>query len=533
MTSGEPAPLDVLLVFPPSFEHYFMPEIALPRLTAYLTRKGYRAVQEDWNVLYWDQFLFDKRPFPAFLKWLRDELNPGEDCFYRPVLELFQRYLTRPRIDVEACRRFVYRHRSEIFQWVFEQTRVDDFSLNHVMRLTNQSWPLLDRFLQTRIRAILDGFEFSLLGVSIISPQQLVPTLRMITMLRSARPAMRVMAGGPWVKLGRHFLMQKEYRFLFRFFDVFTFGDGELPLEGVLSSGMDPRRLDEVPNLIHGLNPEGVTETREETSADLSALPSPMFQGLPLDMYPEKRIPLERASMCYYRKCSFCWHNHRDRRWNILPEAVVVDRMEEYVQGHSVRSFLLMDNAVNEAYSARFAREILNRGLKVQWMMQARFDPAFLDPAHAELLARAGCTGITFGLETARPDLLRRFNKGIDIKHVPPILRNTAEAGISNNLFVMLYPGESQSDFEETLKYCLSLRDDVDMVIVQRFQLNEYCLAHDEPHLLGLKVLPEPRVDLDFFKRPYESGGCIGDDAYFHRTLDRFRRLFRWPKELP
>lgn len=525
--------LDLLLVFPPSFEHYFMPEMALPRLTAWLKGRGRQVEQQDWNVSYWGQYLFEERPFLFFLKWLKENHQPGDDCFYRPVRQLFDRFLNAGPMDLQACRRFVRENRREIFQWVHEQTLVTDYSLENVIALTRRSDPLLDRFLKSRIQGLLDRFEIPVLGLSLISPHQLVQTLKLVSAWRALNPQIKVVAGGPWVKLGRSFFRRPEYRFLFRFFDVLSFADGELPLERILQSGFAPDGLDAIPNLIHGLHGDRVTETPEEPSPSLSQLPAPTFDGLPLDAYLEAVLPVERASMCYWRKCAFCWHNHKDRLWNYLPQSQVVDRLEDYVSKYEIREFMFIDNAVDENYSASLAREILERGLEIRWTMQARLNREFLDPGYAELLHRSGCRGITFGLETASPEMLHRFRKGILLDSVPTILKNTAAVGIENNLFTMLYPGQTREDFETTLKFCLKVREVVGMVINQRFDLNEYCIAHDQPGLLGLTVLPDPRVPLDFFKLAYESDGCLTDDEYYRRTMDQFLRLMRSREPLP
>ncbi len=524
--------LDAWLVFPPSYECYFMPEIALPRLTAYLKSHGRRVEQDDWNARYWGDFLFRKGAFELFMKWLRASFAIGDDCFFGAVQRLYARFLDQSVFSGEELRRYVHENRKEIFNWLYERTAVRRLDRDELFKHLQVRDPLMDTFLKLRLKTLLDRFEPAVVGLSLVSPQQVVYACRLAREWKRLRPDTPLVAGGPYVKLGREFLTRREYAFLFDFFDVFVTSDGEEPLLDLVERTRNGGEFHEIPNLIFRDDTGVPTRTPEKLSLPLDHLPPPDFSGLNLDLYTELSLPVERASMCYYRKCTFCWHNYSDRQWIQLAPDEIVRRVRVYIEQTGVRRFSFIDNAVNAQVTREICEHLLEEGLEIEWFMQARFNKEFADPEYVRLLARAGCRIIFFGLETAHKDRLKSYRKGIDLERVPEMLENTSKNGIETSVYLILAPDESREEFENTLKFCLRHRRHIHMTILQDFLLNRNCLAHSRPELLGLTLVPETGTTLDFFDLPYTSQGVIHDETYLDTVRDRFVRLMRTPEPL-
>ncbi len=525
-------PLDAWLVFPPSYECYFMPEIALPRLTAYLKTQGKSVQQADWNALYWGDFLFRKGPFELFMKRLKTSFSVGDEGFYRSVRQLYARFLDRNIVSGESLRRFVYENRKELFNWLYEQTEIHRLNRDKLLERLQVRDPLMDTFLKLRLKTFFDRFEPSVVGISLVSPQQVVYACRFARELKRFRPNLPLVAGGPYVKLGRDFLTRKEYAFFFDFFEFFVTSDGEEPLLDLVNLTENKENFKETPNLIYRDANGHPQATHEKPSLPLDHLPPPDFSGLNFDLYTELSLPIERASMCYYRKCTFCWHNYNDRQWIQLDPEEIVRRIRTYIEQTGVRRFSFIDNAVNAQATKEICERLLAEKLEIEWFMQARFNKEFADPEYTELLARAGCRIIFFGLETAHKQRLKSYRKGIDLEKVPKMLENTSAQGIETSVYLILSPEEDRQEFEHTLKFCLRHRQHIHMTILQTFLLNRNCLAHSKPDLLGMDIAPETETTLDFFDLPYTSEGIIHDASYLATVRDRFVRLMRTPKPL-
>ena len=518
-------PMDALLLFPPSLESYGMPEIALPRLQAWLRAHGHRVRQVDLNAEYWNRYLFEDEAFPAFLERLASLVRGcANDVLYRSVREVLRSIAEkRPLAEI---RNAVRENRREVFLFVFERTRFRRLDRDALERALGAPDPLLARFLDRRLAQIAAQATPRVVGLSVISPQQVPQAIEVARRARQLWPHAFIVVGGPWVKLGRDLLTDPRYGFLFDWFDAMVTGDGEEPLLGLVARAEGLVPLD-VPNLV--VRRDGVpVATAPKRALPLSALPDPDFDGIEFDLYTDPFVPVERASLCYWRRCVFCWHNHPDRGADLLPPEVVAARVERHVRTTGIRRISFIDNAVTGPYMRDLAHAILKRGLDIEWAMQARFEPDFLDPAYGRTLARSGCRLVFFGLETSDAASLRRFRKGIRIESVPGILARCHEAGIGVALYLMVYPGQTREDFEATLQFCLGLREYIQVPIVQRFLLNRNCISYDQPGRLGIRPLPiqEPVV-LDFFDLPYESEQGMLDDTFIEAATRRFGRRLR------
>jgi hypothetical protein len=522
----------IQLIFPLSYEHYYMPEIALPRLTAHLRKLGHDVRQSDFNAEYYGDFLFRDRIFSLFVNHLAATYRITNDCFYGPVKKLYDDYLQRENINVEELKQFLFENRKELFNWLYEIRYLEDASVEAVRANSRRKDMLPDLYLRWRLSLLATGPAPDIVGISIISPQQLVLTIRMARMLRQIWPESLIVAGGPWVKLARDFIAKPEYDSIFSWFDVLSLADGEQPLADLADRLDEPKSWEAIPNIAYADRMGKVFVTKKARTPAITELPAPDFDDLNWKLYAEAMLPVERASMCYYRRCTFCWHNYSDREWALLEPEVVADRVQGYVERSHIRSFSMIDNAVDETYSRKLSELIIQRGLEIEWVMQARLNKDFTDRNYTDLLAQSGCKMIFFGLEAADRDLLKRYKKGINLLHVPRALKNCAASGISVALYLMVYPDQTKEQFENTLRFCLSQKSSVFMAVIQEFLLNTNCLAYHKPDLLGIEPSINEKGNLDFFNRAYEKEGILIERDYLSRSGEQFRRLMRYHGDL-
>jgi radical SAM superfamily enzyme YgiQ (UPF0313 family) len=92
---------------------------------------------------------------------------------------------------------------------------------------------------------------------------------------------------------------------------------------------------------------------------------------------------------------------------------------------------------------------ILERGLEMTWTCTARVDT--VKPDVLDLMKRAGCWEISFGLETGSDELLEKMDKLARVEKSEQAVRWTADAGIrTKGLFMLGYPGETRETIDLT-----------------------------------------------------------------------------------
>ena len=157
---------------------------------------------------------------------------------------------------------------------------------------------------------------------------------------------------------------------------------------------------------------------------DLDRLPFPRWDLLPFERYviPKSStmgrirfLPILTSRGCPFG-CSYCpYPVGQGLKWRYRSPGNVVDEIEQLVRDFRVEYVLFRDPmfSLNQKRVVAICEEILRRGLKVKWACETRVD--CLDEPTIEIMARAGCTGINFGVESSDPQI----QKGV---HRKPIL---------------------------------------------------------------------------------------------------------------
>jgi len=99
---------------------------------------------------------------------------------------------------------------------------------------------------------------------------------------------------------------------------------------------------------------------------------------------------------------------------------------------------------------------ILQEGLRIKWSCNSRVD--FVDEEMLQLMGRAGCWVISWGIESGSQAILNRVRKGTRLEQVEQALRWAHAAGIKNwGYFIIGLPGETEETIQETIDFAKRL----------------------------------------------------------------------------
>jgi len=167
----------------------------------------------------------------------------------------------------------------------------------------------------------------------------------------------------------------------------------------------------------------------------------------------------------------------------------------------------------------QICEQILHRGLRVQWKCETRVD--CLDRATIEIMARAGCTGINFGVESTDPEV----QKGVHRKPIltPEFIEKVAicrKNGIATfAFFIVGLPGDTVA----------TILDSIDFAVKIRANWTQFTVAtpfagtpmHDWAVRQGF-VAP------DFYKILNAHSGSPGNEHLEPRDIERLHRFARF-----
>lgn len=235
----------------------------------------------------------------------------------------------------------------------------------------------------------------------------------------------------------------------------------------------DPRshcnaQLVNIKGLVWRNNDEVMINPPRPYIADLNDLPLPRHDLLPFKSY---RAPLVGGPYTFIvpsrgcpAGCRFCIKHvsygasvrYRD------PEAVV-DEIETLVNLGVRKIHMYADLfTVNREHVVGICEGILERKLPVKWTCNSRVD--FVDLELLQLMQRAGCWMISWGIESGDETMLKRMRKGITPAKVERALGWAKEAGIMNwGYFIIGLPGETEASIRKTIDF--SKRLPLDLVL--------------------------------------------------------------------
>ena len=279
-------------------------------------------------------------------------------------------------------------------------------------------------------------------------------TLRIAECVKRSQPGCVIVLGGPQASV-----VDVRTLATFPFVDYVLRGEADETLPLFLSELSGDRRFSSVPGLTWRSPFGPVRNVNASPIQDLDVLPLPAFH-LTGELANATSAPLELGRGCPFA-CTFCSTNDFFRRKFRLksPQRMLSD-MRAIASTWGIRSFELTHDmfTVDRRKVAEFCECMLASGEDFTWTCSARTD--CVDEELLELLARAGCRAMFFGVETGSQRLQRIIEKDLDVRRAREIISAAERLGIETTVSLITgFPEETWEDVRDNLDmYMHSLR---------------------------------------------------------------------------
>lgn len=171
-------------------------------------------------------------------------------------------------------------------------------------------------------------------------------------------------------------------------------------------------------------------------------------------------VQMHASRGCPY-KCTFClWISviYDQGRYRTFSAKRIVDEMEEIVRRYHAREIYFDDDifTVKEDHVVGLCEEILRRDLRVSWSVMG--DAMAVTERSIEAMAKAGCIGMKFGVESADPEVLKKLRKPIKIDKVRKVVDWCARRGIKTHATITFgLEADTPQTMRKTLDFCCTL----------------------------------------------------------------------------
>jgi len=247
--------------------------------------------------------------------------------------------------------------------------------------------------------------------------------------------------------------------------DVAAIGEYDYTVRDVIQHWGRP---EDVAGIAYYRDGKGVLTSPRQLIEPLDDIPFPAWHHLDLmkyfdggKLYPYIDIISGRGCP---NRCIFClWPQvMHGTRYRLRSAENVVDEIERDIRlcPRVVKGgeFFFEDDTftVNAPRAMQICDEILRRGLKITFSVNARVDTA--DRDLFRLMKRAGCRELLVGFESGDQTMLHSMHKNLQLEKSREFMRYAHEAGLEvHGCFVIGLPGESEQSARNTIDFALGL----------------------------------------------------------------------------
>lgn len=312
---------------------------------------------------------------------------------------------------------------------------------------------IVSRYTPEKLRAELDAFEPDVVGGTSVTMNFPVAADIMRTAKRHRPSALTVM-GGPHVSFDAERTLEAYPEI-----DLLVLGEGERTIMELAPLLTDPHAWPRIRGLAFRRDGEIVVTEPRELIGDLDSIPLPARHLLPLSRYRALGFPVSIiTSRGCPNACIFCQGRRMvGGRVRYRKVESVMDEIEQ-ILSYGISRINVADDLFtsNKRRVREVCGQILARGLDFRWSAFARVNT--VDREILEMMRDAGCDGISFGIESGNPEMLRRVRKGITLEQARKAVDLCREAGIfAHASFMVGLPGESPETLADTRAFAKSL----------------------------------------------------------------------------
>jgi len=199
---------------------------------------------------------------------------------------------------------------------------------------------------------------------------------------------------------------------------------------------------------------------------NLDDLPIPMHQDLPLQKY---RMPLIHGPFTFIvtsrgcpAGCTYCI-KHVSYQFSVRvrsPEKI----MEEMwvLKNLGINNIHMYSDlfTVSRDQVVNLCKLMIAENINIHWTCNSRVD--YVDEEMLQLMGKAGCRLISWGIESGNESILRHAHKGADPAKAERALRWAKKAGIMNwGYFIIGLPTETEETIQQTIAFAKKLPLDI------------------------------------------------------------------------
>lgn len=327
-------------------------------------------------------------------------------------------------------------------------------------------------FERAKFKRYLTEFNPDIIGLSCFTPN-IIEGHKIAVLAKEILPQSLIVVGGPHVSG-----LPEETLREFKGFDIGVVGEGEETILDICHSFFSEDSFDGIKGVVYRKNGTVLFTGKKPPIDDMDSLPFPARELLNIDLYKGQshrgfsrdflKITELMTSRGCPNSCIFCASDVvMGKGVRFRSAGSVKDEIRECVGRFKFDHFTISD----DTFTLKKDRlcEICDEfsKFKVTWNCNARVWP--ISKEILKKMADSGCSGITFGVESGSPRILKLIKKNITVGQIEDAFRWSKEAGIKlveADIIIGSHPSETMEDIKMTQMLLKRISPDVAMISV-------------------------------------------------------------------
>ncbi len=248
--------------------------------------------------------------------------------------------------------------------------------------------------------------------------------------------------------------------------DFCIIGEPEITITTLINALINKTDLTKVNGIAFINNKKVITTEKRNDIMNLDILPHPDWSLIDTNNYRlpftnEKFLLVNTNRGCPY-KCIFCnayvYYGRRHRHHSVQ---YIIEEIKTNIKQYNVSNFLFWaeEFILDKKFVQELAQAIINEKLDIKWVCNSRVDA--VDLKTLQMVKKAGCWNIAYGIESGVQDILDKLKKQITLEQIETAVKLAHKAGLQITGHIIIgFPWDNTSTMYQTEKFVNKLNLD-------------------------------------------------------------------------
>lgn len=245
--------------------------------------------------------------------------------------------------------------------------------------------------------------------------------------------------------------------------DIACIGEGENTVKEILEVLENNGNLEKIRGIAYRKEKKIYQTSPRELIKNLDEIPFPAWDLFPMERYYYENLIVNRGGTrginlisgrgCPFQ-CVYCYRNF-GRTVRLRSIDNVMEEIKMLQKNYGITHFEFQDElfTIKKERVHEFCSKIIKDNLDLTWRCLGRAD--LVDFETLELMKKAGCHWIGYGMESGSQKMLDIMNKNLKVEQTKNAIQISRQAGLEvTGTFMIGMPGETYETIQETIEFC-------------------------------------------------------------------------------